>query len=201
MIKYFPLAILFVAMSFICSTDPVHNGYHIGDVAADFNLKSTSGNFVSLSDYEDAKGHIVVFTCNHCPYAVLYEDRLIDLHNEYAPKGYHVVAINPNDPVVVPEDDFKGMIAKSAEKAFPFTYLFDEKQEVYPQFGATKTPHVYLLDNDMKVRYIGAIDDSPKSPEDVEETYLADAIDALIAGNEPEPTNTKAIGCSIKVQK
>lgn len=175
-------------------------GYEVGDTATDFKLKNVDGQFVSLSDMADAKGYIVTFTCNHCPYAVLYEDRLIEIHNKYAPMGYPVVAINPNDPEVQPADSFDKMVERAEEKEFPFVYLFDEGQEIYPQYGATKTPHVFLLDSDLKVKYIGAIDDNARNPEAVEVKYLENAIMALESGNEPNPSQTKAVGCSIKTQ-
>lgn len=173
-------------------------GYKVGDKAADFKLKNIDGKMVSLSDFEDAKGYIVTFTCNHCPYAVMYEDRLIDLHNKYAPLGYPVVAINPNDPEVQPADSFDEMVVRADEKKFPFVYLFDEGQKVYPSYGATKTPHVFLLDNKMTVKYIGAIDDSPRDADAVEVKYLENAIASLEKGEDPTPSTTKAIGCSIK---
>jgi len=176
----------------------LHSGYHVGDTATDFSLKNIDGEMVSLADYEDAKGYIVTFTCNHCPYAVMYEDRLIDIHNKYAPKGYPVVAINPNDPAAQPDDSYKMMQKRAEEKGFPFAYLFDEGQKIYPVYGATKTPHVFLLDADRKVKYIGAIDDSPRDADAVEEKYLEDAIMAIEGGKNPDPSSTKAIGCSIK---
>lgn len=177
----------------------------VGDIAPDFNLKNVDDTMVSLSALASAdnspKGFIVTFTCNTCPYAVMYEDRLVDLHNRYAPKGWPVIAINPNDPDVKPGDSFDSMKQRADEKEFPFAYLFDEGQKVYPKYGATKTPHVFLLDNTRKVRYIGAIDNNPQDADAVTETYLEDAIAAVEAGNEPEPDFTKAIGCSIKVKK
>ncbi len=176
-------------------------GYQVGDKAADFKLKNVDGTVMSLGDMKDAKGYIVTFTCNHCPYSVLYEDRLIDLHNKMAAKGYPVVAINPNDPVVQPEDSFEGMQARAKEKKFPFVYLFDDNQQVYPLFGATRTPHVFLLDKDMVVQYIGAIDNNAKNPEAVTINYVEDAIMALEKGTKPDPNFTKAIGCSIKTKK
>lgn len=197
--NYFSFGILVPVLFLIFSG--AHSGYHIGDTVSDFSLKSTSGNFVSLEDYQDAKGYIVVFTCNHCPYAVLYEDRLVDLHNKYAPMGYPVIAINPNDPEAKPDDSFENMGKRAAEKSFPFVYLFDDGQKVYPEWGATKTPHVYLLDGDKKVRYIGALDDSAKDPESVEVKYVENAIAALEAGTKIDPETTKAIGCSIKTVK
>ncbi|MEL6987219.1 MAG: redoxin domain-containing protein, partial [Bacteroidota bacterium] len=125
----------------------------------------------------------------------------IELHNKLAPMGYPVVAINPNDPSVKPGDSFDAMKVRKEEKAFPFTYVFDEKQEVFPKFGATKTPHVFVLDKEMVVRYIGAIDDNAKSPNDVKTNYVVSAVEAIEAGKEVNPTETKAIGCSIKVAK
>jgi len=176
-------------------------GLGVGDVAPDFNLKNVDGQMYSLEGMSDVKGYIVTFTCNHCPYAVMYEDRLIDLHNRYASKGYPVVAINPNDPAAQPADGFAEMQERAEEKGFPFVYLFDDGQKVYPQYGATRTPHVFLLDADRKVRYIGAIDNNAQDAEGVTEKYLEDAIAAVEAGKDPDPNFTKAIGCTIKVKK
>ena len=179
-------------------------GYKIGDEAINFKLKNIDGKMVSLSDYNSSKGVVVIFTCNHCPYAVAYEDRIIALDKKYKKKGYPVVAINPNDPVRYPADSYENMKKRAKEKGFTFPYLFDEKQEVFPVYGATKTPHVYLLKNQngkFKVSYIGTIDNSAKDESAVTETYLANAIDALLANNTPSPAETKAVGCSIKVKK
>jgi peroxiredoxin len=174
------------------------SGYQIGDKAEDFSLKNVDGSMVSLSGIENAKGYIIVFTCNHCPYSVLYEDRLMALHNEYAAKGWPVVAINPNDPAAQPDDSFEAMQQRAKEKTFPFPYLFDDGQKVYPKFGATRTPHVFVLDKDMVVQYIGAIDDNAKEAAAAKVHYVKDAIEALEAGKTPDPSFTKAIGCSIK---
>ena len=175
-------------------------GLQVGDQAPDFSLLNVDGNKVSLADMNDVSGYIVVFTCNHCPFSVAYEARLIELHKTYAPKGYPVVAINPNDPEVQPADSYEAMVARAAEKAFPFVYLFDEGQEVYPQYGATRTPHVFLLDNQQIVRYIGAIDDNHADPLGVEQPFLKNALEAMLKGQAVEPSITKAIGCSIKKQ-
>ncbi|MBN4073050.1 thioredoxin family protein [Crocinitomix catalasitica] len=175
-----------------------HGGHGIGEKATDFSLKGTDGEMHSLSEFTDAKGFIVIFTCNHCPYAKLYEDRIIELQNEFGPKGYPVIAINPNDPEVVPEDSFSNMKKRAKDKDFNFLYLFDQRQTVYPAYGATKTPHVFLLDADRIVQYIGAIDDNPKNADAVKERFLANAITALDAGKKIDPVTTKAIGCSIK---
>ena len=179
-------------------------GLSVGDTAPDFKLKNIDGEMVSLSDYDDKEGAIIIFTCNHCPFSIAYEDRLNDLEATYAAKGYPIIAINPNDPELYPEDSFDEMKVRAEEKGFKFPYLMDEKQDIYPQYGATKTPHIYLLSNnagDFTVEYIGAIDDSARDASSVEKTYLADAIDSLIAGEDIAVTETKAVGCSIKVKK
>jgi peroxiredoxin len=176
-------------------------GYKVGDKATDFKLKNVDGTYVSLSDYEDAKGFVVVFTCNHCPYAKAYQDRIIAIDKEYKKKGYPVIAVNPNDEEIVAGDSFDAMVERAKEKGYTFPYLKDETQEVYRTYGATRTPHVYLLDKEsgnMIVKYIGAIDDNYKDPSAVSETYLTDAIDALLADKTPDPQVTKAIGCTIK---
>ena len=182
------------------ATSEKADGYEIGDKVTDFSLKNIDDKMVSLADYNDANGFIVVFTCNHCPYAVMYEDRLVALDKKYASQGYPVIAINPNDPSVKPDDSFENMKVRAKEKGFTFPYLMDEGQKIYPQFGATKTPHVFLLDKDMVVQYIGAIDDSARSEEKVEETFLEDAIISLQMGEEVNPKVTKAVGCSIKTK-
>lgn len=178
-------------------------GYKVGDLAIDFNLKNVDDQMVSLASYEEAKGFIVIFTCNHCPYSIAYEDRIIELDKKYKALGYPVIAINPNDPEVAPDDDFEGMKVRASEKGFTFPYLFDEGQTVYPAYGATKTPHTYVLqktEEGLKVAYIGAIDDS-KEAESVENPYLNSALDALLKGETPSPDYTKAFGCSIKAKK
>jgi peroxiredoxin len=180
------------------------DGYKIGDVARGFSLKNVDGKTVSLDDFKSEKGAIVIFTCNHCPYSVAYEDRIIALHNEFAPKGFPVVAINPNDPVRQPEDSFENMKIRAKEKNFPFVYLADETQEITKAYGATRTPHVFLLKNDggkMVVSYIGAIDENTQDAAAVEEPYVADAIHALLKGEVPKVASTKAIGCTIKWKK
>lgn len=191
---------LFLSATVCLAQDKASSGYGIGDTAEDFNLMNIDGEFVSMADYEEANGYIIVFTCNHCPYAVMYEDRLVELNKKYEPLGYPVIAIMPNDPEVKPGDSFDNMKVRAAEKGFTFPYLMDEGQKLYPIFGAKKTPHVYLLDAAKVVRYIGSIDDSAKDASEVEEKFLENAIDALMKGNTPDPAVTKAIGCSIKTK-
>lgn len=179
-------------------------GYEIGDEATDFKLKNVDGKMVSLSDFKTAKGFIVVFTCNHCPYAKKYEDRIIELDKKYKSQGYPVIAINPNDPSVQPEDGYQKMIERAKQKGFTFPYLVDEGQKVFPQYGATKTPHVFLLqkeDGKNIVKYIGAIDNNYENPNDVSEYYVQDAVNALIKNEPIKMTKTVAIGCTVKVKK
>ena len=195
---------LIITLSVLAVSLAFSQGYKVGDKAIDFKLKNVDGKMVSMADFKNAKGFVVIFSCNHCPYVVAYEDRMIELHNKYASKGYPVIAINPNDPEAQPQDSFEKMIERSKEKNFPFVYLFDEGQKIYPVYGATRTPHIYLLNKkgkDLIVEYIGAIDNNYKDASQVTETYLADAIDALLAGKKPSVTETKAIGCTIKVKK
>jgi peroxiredoxin len=175
------------------------SGYQVGDTVEDFSLKGVDDKMHSLAEQEGANGYIVIFTCNHCPYSVAYEDRIIALQTEFGVE-YPVIAINPNDPVSYPSDNFANMKVRAEEKGFNFLYLFDDGQKVFPKFGATKTPHVFLLDESKVVQYIGAIDNSTEADE-VTKTYLADAINALKAGEKPNPSSTKAIGCGIKVAK
>jgi peroxiredoxin len=201
--RLLPVAVLtFVALlSFRVAptTDTGYDtGYAIGDTADDFSLKNVDGKMVSLADYKNAKGYIVVFTCNHCPYAQLYEQRLINLHRRFAPQGYPVIAINPNNPAIAEEDSYEHMKQRATERKFPFAYLYDEKQDVYPRFGATRTPHVFVLDSTRVVRYIGGVDDNAESPGNVKKRYVEGAVNALINGQDPDPSKTKAIGCMIR---
>ncbi|WP_188221604.1 thioredoxin family protein [Flavobacterium pokkalii] len=199
--KKLSVLLLFVAVLLVSAfTVIAPSGYKIGDTATDFKLKSVDGKMYSMSDYKSAKGFIVVFTCNHCPFAKKYEDRINDLAKKYKSKGYVLLAINPNDPSVQPDDSYELMQKRAKEKGFAFPYLFDEGQKIFPQYGATKTPHVFLLDKNRVVKYIGAIDDNVDSATEVKEKYLENAIAALESGKTPSPEVTKAIGCSIKTK-
>lgn len=180
---------------------PAPVGLKVGDIAPDFQLKSASGKSVALKDYKNVKGYIVIFTCNTCPYAQAYEERIIDLHNKMAPMGWPVVAIMPNDPSVQPGDGFDKMTERAKEKKYPFEYLLDEGQKVFPAYGAARTPHVFLLDKERKVRYIGAIDDNSEDETLITRRYVEEAIVAVDKGSEPDPNLTKAVGCMIKVKK
>jgi len=179
-------------------------GYKVGDAATDFSLKNIDGKMVSMKDFDETKGFIVVFTCNHCPYAKSYEDRIIELDKLYKKEGYPVIAINPNDPKVQPQDGFNEMIIRAKAKGFTFPYLMDDGQKIYPQYGATKTPHVFVLkkeDGKNIVKYIGAIDNNYENAAEATEHYAKDAVNALLKGEQIKTTKTVAIGCSIKVKK
>lgn len=179
-------------------------GYKVGDNVKDFSLKNVDGKMVSMADYKDAKGFIVVFTCNHCPFAIAYEQRIMALDVKYRPLGYPVIAINPNDPAIVPDDSFENMVSHSKDKGYTFPYVFDETQEVAKAFGATKTPHVFLLnkqDKKLVLEYIGAIDNNTDDGTKADKKYVENAVDALLAGKSPEVKETKAIGCGVKWKK
>ena len=196
--KNFVLA-TFLLISSLCTAQ-----YKIGDVATDFKLKNIDDSYVSLANYKEVKGFIVIFTCNHCPYAKAYEDRIIALDKKYKPLGYPVIAINPNDPEVQPQDSFEAMKVRAKEKGFTFPYLMDEGQKIYPLYGATKTPHVFILKKEPKgnvVKYIGAIDNNYEDPTDISEYFVENALSDLLNKKEVKTAQTVAIGCTIKVKK
>lgn len=199
--KLFFSLIAVLAISF---SSKACDSYHLGEAINDFSLKSTTGKMVALKDYKDAKGFIITFTCNHCPYAIAYEDRINALNKKYAKAGYPVIAINPNDEIQYPDDNFENMVIRAKEKGFTFPYLHDESQAVAKKFGALKTPHMYIVQKEGEqfiLKYSGAIDDNWQEAEAVQEKYVESAVDALLAGKEVNITYTKAIGCGIKWKK
>lgn len=201
-IKIFAFVLLAgLASAFTYKNMDAAAGYKVGDIATDFSLKNIDNKKVALKDFKDAKGYIVIFTCNHCPYAQAYEDRIIALDKKYKKQGYPVIAINPNNPEKQKDDSFDLMKVRAKEKGFTFPYLLDEGQKIYPQYGATKTPHVYILQKTSKgnqVKYIGAIDDNYDDAKAVKQKYVENAVDALLKNKEVAVKETKAIGCSIK---
>lgn len=198
---------LVFAALFLLQTSFVNNqpkGYSVGDMAADFKLKNINGKMVQLADYKKAKGFIVIFTCNHCPFSQAYEDRIVALHKKYEAKGYPVIAINPNDPIREPEDSYENMKTRAKEKKFTFAYLLDETQATAKAYGATRTPHVFVLQKTKtgnQVAYIGAIDDNYEDVTQVKEKYVEQAVNALLTGKSVNKNQTKAIGCGIKWKK
>lgn len=196
--SFFAIALLVM----ITASAPVQSGYKVGDTAMDFKLKNYDGRMVSMADYKDAKGYIVIFNCNTCPYSKAYDSRIIALNKKYASKGFPVLTINPNDPDLSPGDSFDEMKKQAKRNKYDFPYLVDETQDVARAYGATNTPHVYVLDKvsneKLKVVYIGAIDDNSRNAEAVTKKYVEDAIEALMQSKNVPVTQTKAIGCTIK---
>ncbi len=176
-------------------------GYKPGDTVADFSLLNVDGNRVSMQSYKQAKGFIVVFTCNHCPFAKLYQQRLNDMNTTYKALGYPVLAISSNDAEAVPEDNMTEMKKRAKEKHYNFPYLYDESQSVARAFGAVKTPQAFVIqkeNNKWILKYYGAIDDNGAEPEKIKNKFVTDAIDALLANKSIAVTNTKSVGCAIK---
>ncbi len=170
----------------------------------DFSLKNVNGKNVSLKDYADAKGFIIVFTCNHCPFAKLYYKRFNDLNAEYKNKGVPLIAISSTDTISYEEDTFPEMVKKAEEQQFNFPYLYDGSQKVARAFTAQKTPHAYVIwkvNGKWTIKYNGAIDDNGAHPELVHNRYVANAVDELLAGKEVTNKETKSIGCQINFRK
>jgi len=195
--------ILFCLVATLFAFSPAKNGYEVGDKVDDFKLKNVDGKMVALADYKNAKGFIVIFDCNTCPVSKAYNDRIIGLHEKYASKGYPVVAINPNSPDVSAGDSYDEMVKYARKKGYEFAYLYDESQAVIMKFGPTNTPHVYVLSkagSDIKVAYIGAIDDNSRDASATTKRYVETAVDELIAGKPVTTTKTKAVGCGVKLK-
>ncbi len=169
---------------------------------SDFKLTDAiSKKDVSLNDFGGKKLIAVVFTSNYCPYSKLYEDRILDLHNDFASKGLQLILINPNDPIKSKNDSVEKMAEKAKEKGYPFPYLADKNQVAGKIFGATKTPEVFVLrkvGSTFQVVYSGAIDDNPQVPQDVNDAFAKEAITALLGGKIPETSKTRPTGCIIK---
>ncbi len=196
------ILVVAVCMFVLVAASPVRVGYEVGDTVADFKLKNTNGKMVALSDYKDVKGVIVIFDCNTCPVSKAYNSRIIALHDKYAAKGFPVIAIQPNDPTVTAGDSYEEMVRIANQKGYKFAYLDDgQTQTTVAAFGATNTPHTFVLKKDgaaFKVAYIGAIDDNTKDASAATKKYVENAVDALLANQAVATPKTKAIGCSIK---
>ncbi|NOS68207.1 MAG: thioredoxin family protein [Candidatus Peribacteraceae bacterium] len=169
----------------------------IGAGIPHFTLPSVDGLTIDTRLIKDPV-LVVIFTCNHCPYAQAVEDRLIALGNHFDEEGAQFVLVNSNDATEYPDDSFDAMKVRYQEKGFPFPYCHDESQEVAKSFGALCTPHCFVFDENRKLRYKGRVDDNWKNPAEVKEHSLRDAIDALVKGEEPQVKEANAIGCSIK---
>lgn len=169
----------------------------LGTETPSFELPGVDGNDHSLGDYRDAKLLALVQYCNHCPYVLAWESRLMKLASDYAERGLRVVAVNSNDAARYPEDSFERMTERAEKLAFPFDYLFDASQSLVRALGAERTPEVFLFDEERRLRYHGAIDDS-RDENAVGRSYLREAIDALLTGQEPPVAETESVGCTVK---
>lgn len=199
--KTIRIPVFVVGLFLLFAGRPIKEGYEIGDTATDFNLKNVDGKMISLSSFKNAKGFIVIFDCNTCPYSKAYNERIQALNKKYASLGFPVIAINSNDPEISSGDSFEDMMRVAKKKDYSFPYLIDESQSVAKAYGATNTPHVYVLskqDENLKVAYIGAIDDSARDASAVTKKYVDDAVDALLSGKSVPIAKTKAVGCGIK---
>ncbi len=165
---------------------------------ADTKMKNVDGKEMSIADVKGAKGTLVVFTCNACPWAKAWEDRIVALGNEYQKKGIGVVAVNANDPSKVAEDGYDGMQARAKEKSFGFPYVVDATSGVAKAFGASRTPEAFLFDAKGALVYHGTVDDNAQEPAKVTATYLKDALVAVANGQGVAVQETKAMGCGIK---
>lgn len=170
---------------------------HINAPMPEFTLPATDGLTVDAQVIKDPV-IVVIFTCNHCPYAQAYEDRIIALAKHFDQEGAQFILINSNDALKYPDDSFEEMKKRHDQKAFPFPYCFDATQEVAKAYGAVCTPHCFVFDRHRKLKYKGRVDDNWKDPSAVTEHNLRDAIAALVKGEEPPRHEANAIGCSIK---
>ena len=170
----------------------------IGEPAPDFDLPGVDGKNYSLASFADAKLLIVVFSCNHCPFVVGSEDRINALYADYRPKGVEMIAINSNETENHPTDSFEHMVERARAKGFPFAYVRDDSQAVALAYGALRTPHFYVFDEQRKLRYTGRMDDSPRQAGQQTTRELFDALDALLAGGDPPVPATNPIGCNVK---
>ncbi len=171
---------------------------NIGETAVAFSLRGVNDQQHSLADYADKAAVAVIFSCNHCPYVLAWEDRMVQIQADYADQNVQILAIGANDSIKYPSDNFGNMKSHAAEKGFNFPYLRDKSQEIATAYGATRTPEVFLFDGGGVLRYHGAIDDNYEEPAAVSSHYLRDALDAMLAGQSPAVASTPPVGCTIK---
>ncbi len=198
--KYALVVFTVVCLAMLLAGKKAPLNYGVGDTVSDFKLKNVSGEMVSLSDYDHSKGIIIIFDSNTCPYSKAYNDRIISLHKKYGPQQFPVITINSNDAGSAGES-FEEMVTKAKGKNYDFPYLIDDTQRVARDFGATNTPHVFVLKRDgslFKVSYIGAIDNNSRNGSLADKKYVEDAINALLSGRAVALSKTKAVGCGIK---
>lgn len=201
--KPFLLAVLLGIFALPAFSQRPASGYTLGDVAASFSLTNIDNRTISLAEYRNQKGVIIVFTSNHCPFSKVYEDRIIALDRKFGPQGFPIVALLSGDASLYEEDSFERMQVRARTKNYTFPYLLDESQAVAKAFGATRTPQVYVLKRSgdrFTVEYIGSIDDSPQDAAGMQRAYVDDAVSSLLAGKPVVTPLTKAIGCPIKIK-
>ncbi|PWB26372.1 thioredoxin family protein [Flavobacterium sp. HTF] len=195
--KYITLVLVFTAILSQAQSKTLK----AGETAPDFKLKNVDNKEISFESYPKAKGFIVVFTCNTCPYAIAYEQRILDLDKKFKSQGYPVIAINPNDPEASKADTFDKMQDLAKAKKYSFPYLFDQGQVVTDQYGAKHTPHLFVVSKTEKgtvVEYTGAIDNDPEGTKTEKTKYVEDVIASLLSNKKPAITETKEIGCTVK---
>jgi peroxiredoxin len=171
---------------------------HPGDPAPDFALPGVDGRTWKLSDFADKPLLAVVFWCNHCPYVLAWESRMIEIGRRYGPQGVGFVLINANDAIAYPTDGFEAMVRRAHERAYPFPYLRDDSQAVAHAYGALVTPHPMLFDRDRRLLFQGRLDDNHEHPERVKEHYLERALDQALAGRPVSPNGLPVAGCTVK---
>ena len=174
------------------------NGMPVGSKMPAFRLPGTEGKVYEAETFKDAELLVVVFTCNHCPYAIASEDRLIALQNEFRDRNVSFLLINPNDAVNYPSDSFDNMVRRADEKHFPFPYLQDESQETARAFNAACTPDIFVFDRERTLRYNGRIDDNWQEPSKVTREDLRSVLEDLLAGRSISIDVVPSMGCSIK---
>ena len=197
----FLLALLLGAFALPALAQRPASGYTLGDVAASFALTNVDNRTISLADYTNQRGVIVIFTSNHCPFSKAYEDRIIALDRKFGPQGFPVIALLSSDATLYEEDSFERMQVRARTKNYTFPYLYDKGQAVAKTFGATRTPQVYVLKrvgDRFTVEYIGSVDDSPQDAVNIRRAYVDEAVTSVLAGKPVVTPLTKAIGCAIK---
>ena len=190
-----------LTLTSVCFED---DGYKIGDAVQDFRLLNVDGTMVSLADKQNVKGYIIAFTCNTCPVAKGYENRIIALHEKFSPRGYPVIAIQPNDVKISSGDSYSAMQQRSYSKRYKFPYLYDEDQSVAKAFGATNTPHVFVVqrkDDRYTVAYLGAIDNNQAYEYAASQKYVENAVYELLGGKQVSLPSARTVGCDIKWKK
>lgn len=190
-----------VSLMAFFSGDTIKGSYDVGDNVDDFSLKSVDGKMISMANYKSAKGFILIFDCNTCPFSKAYRDRIKALHAKYDDKGYPVIAINSNDPGRSPGDTYDKMISYAQDHNYKHDYVYDADQAIASKFGATNTPQVFVInkkDDKLILAYTGAIDNNSRDASAADKKYVEDAINSLLKGENPPASKTKAIGCTIK---